>query len=150
MEILSRVLKNVFTKYLPSKKLVWVHGPFEESENDGTIFKSRLSTLLFADEAVEVDKGYKGDNKMKLPDMGETSQQQQMKSNARAQHEAVNGRLKHFNVLTIHFQHMKPNKEGMMIKHGMSFKAVAVITQLKFLSGESIFKAILDYDVEYL
>ena len=74
---------------------------------------------------------------MKLPGMTITSEERKMKSNARAQHEAVNGRLKQFNVLTTHFRHMKPNKKGMLQKHGMCFNAVAVITQLKFIGGTS-------------
>eukprot|EP00536_Pseudo-nitzschia_multiseries_P000321 jgi/Psemu1/707/gm1.707_g len=117
--------------------------------NDATIFKEGLSTLLHDDEGVEVDWGYKGDDKMKLPDMGMTSKQRKMKANARAQHETVNGRLKIFNVLTTHFRHMKPNRQGMMQKHGMCFNAVAVITQLKFASGETTFDDGLEYDVNY-
>ena len=129
---------------------MWINGPFAGSKNDGTIFREGLGTLLHEDEAVEVDQGYAGDNKMKLPGMGKDSKERKMKSNTRAQQEAVNGRLKQFNVLTTHFRHMKPNKEGMMRKHGMCFNAVAVITQLKFiLGGESIFADGLEYDVHY-
>ena len=72
-----------------------------------------------------------------------------MKSNARAQHEIVNERLKQFNILTTHFRHMKPDKESMMERHGMCFRAVAVITQLKFMNGENIWNDGLDYDVHY-
>eukprot|EP00536_Pseudo-nitzschia_multiseries_P010654 jgi/Psemu1/26647/gm1.26647_g len=129
--------------------IVWINGPFVGSANDATIFKEGLSTLLHNDEGVEVDWGYKGDDKMKLPDMGMTSKQRKMKANARAQHETVNGRLKIFNVLTTHFRHMKPNRQGMMQKHGMCFNAVAVITQLKFASGETTFDDGLEYDVNY-
>eukprot|EP00536_Pseudo-nitzschia_multiseries_P013950 jgi/Psemu1/36962/gm1.36962_g len=129
--------------------IVWINGPFVGSANDATIFKEGLSTLLHDDEGVEVDRGYKGDDKMKLPDMGMISKQRKMKAKARAQHETVNGRLKIFNVLTTHFQHMKPNRQGMMQKHGMCFNAVAVITQLKFASGETTFDDGLEYDVNY-
>ena len=38
-------------------------------------------------------------------------------------------------------------KEAMMKKHGMCFAAVAVITQLKIMAGETIFE--VDYDVHY-
>eukprot|EP00536_Pseudo-nitzschia_multiseries_P013949 jgi/Psemu1/36960/gm1.36960_g len=129
-------------------------GVFAQTEwtraNDATIFKEGLSTLLHDDEGVEVDRGYKGDDKMvKLPDMGMISKQRKMKAKARAQHETVNGRLKIFNVLTTHFRHMKPNRQGMMQKHGMCFNAVAVITQLKFASGETTFDDGLEYDVNY-
>eukprot|EP00536_Pseudo-nitzschia_multiseries_P019074 jgi/Psemu1/58787/gm1.58787_g len=115
--------------------IVWINGPFVGSANDATIFKEGLSTLLHDDEG--------------LPDMGMTSKQRKMKANARAQHETVNGRLKIFNVLTTHFRHMKPNRQGMMQKHGMCFNAVAVITQLKFASGETTFDDGLEYDVNY-
>ena len=129
--------------------IVWINGPFIGSANDGTMFIEGLSTLLHDEEAVEVDKGYKGDRKMKLPDMGMTSKERKMKSNARSQHETVNGRLKIFNVLTTHFRHMKPNREGMMQKHGSCFNAVAVITQLKFANGETTFEDGLEYNVHY-
>eukprot|EP00536_Pseudo-nitzschia_multiseries_P000808 jgi/Psemu1/1811/gm1.1811_g len=102
--------------------IVWINGPFVGSENDATIFKEGLSTLLHDDEGVEVDRGYKGDDKMKLPGIGVTSKQRKMKANARAQHET---------------------------KHGMCFNAVAVITQLKFASGETTFDDGLEYDVNY-
>ena len=67
-----------------------------------------------------------------------------MKSNARAQQEALNSRLKQFNVLTTHFRHTKPNRETMMERHGQCFDAVAVITQLKFLLGATVFADGLD------
>jgi len=43
--------------------IVWTNGPFEASVDDPTISKDTLSGELFDDEAVEVDKGYKGDDK---------------------------------------------------------------------------------------
>eukprot|EP00536_Pseudo-nitzschia_multiseries_P016490 jgi/Psemu1/46397/gm1.46397_g len=129
--------------------IVWINGPFVGSKNDGTIFKEGLSNLLHDDEAVEVDRGYRGDDKMKLPDMGFTWIERKMKSNARLQHETVNGRLKIFNVLTSHFRHMKSNRQGMMQKHKICFEAVATVTQLKFASGETTFKDGLEYDVNY-
>eukprot|EP00536_Pseudo-nitzschia_multiseries_P000054 jgi/Psemu1/176/gm1.176_g len=129
--------------------IVWINGPFVGSGNDATIYKEGSSTLLHDNEGVEVDQGYKGDDKMKLPDMGMTSKQRKMKANARAQHERVNDRLKIFNVLTTHFRHVKPNRQGMMQKHGMCFNAVAVITQLKFAIRETTFEDGLDYDVSY-
>ena len=134
---------------IKTAKIVWINGPFIASKNDTTIFTEGLSHLLYDDEGVEVDKGYRGDNKMKRPGMGISHDDRKMKSNARAQHEIVNGRLKHFGVLTTHFRHMKPNRDGMMKKHKLCFDAVAVITQLKFIFGESIFAKGLDYNVAY-
>eukprot|EP00536_Pseudo-nitzschia_multiseries_P001354 jgi/Psemu1/3171/gm1.3171_g len=129
--------------------IVWINRPFVGSKNDGTIFKEGLSNLLHDNKAVEVYRGYRGDDKMKPPDMGFTRKERKMKSNAWALHETVNGRLKIFNVLTLHFRHMKPDTQGMMQKHKICFKAVAVITQLKFASGETTFKDGLEYDVNY-
>ena len=129
--------------------IVWVNGPFRGGLGDKTIFKDGLATLLFEEEGVEVDKGYTGDDRFKTPGIGLTSQKRKMKSNARSQHEAVNGRLKQFNVLSTHFRHMKPNKEVMMQKHKLCFHAVVVITQLKFQSGATVFADQLDYDVHY-
>ena len=68
------------------------------------------------------------------------SKQRKMKSNVIAQHEAVNGRLKQFNVLTTHLWHMKPNREGIMEKHKWCFAAVTVITQLKFWSDVDLWR----------
>eukprot|EP00536_Pseudo-nitzschia_multiseries_P006749 jgi/Psemu1/15990/gm1.15990_g len=160
-EIIKEIVKEVLgwpesVKYevlgvcLKTGWIVWINGPFVGSKHDGTIFKEGLSNLLHDNEAVEVDRDYRGDDKMKLPDMGFTQIERKMKSNAWSQHETVNGRLKIFDVLTSHFRHMKPNRQGMMQKHKICFKAVAVIThQLKFVSGETTFKDGLKYDVNY-
>ena len=154
-KMLSHKINGPGVKYevavcLKTGKIVWINGPFIASVNDGRIFREGLSTLLCRDECVECDKGYLGDDKMRLPHMGFTSKERKMKSNARAQQECINGRLKQFNVLTTHFRHMKPNREGMLKKHGMCFTAVAVITQLKLtVGGESIFAKGLEYDVNY-
>ena len=66
----------------------------------------------------------------------------------RGRHANVNGRLKHSNVLCTSFHHSaERDREEMFFKHGMCFAAVAVIIQLKFENGESLFGA--DYDVHY-
>jgi hypothetical protein len=68
--------------------------------------------------------------------------QKKQKNDVRARHENVNSRLKIFNVLNVSFRHTNP-REMMMQKHGICFKAVAVVTQLKFEAGERL------YDVHY-
>ena len=129
-------------------KIVWINGPFIASKHDNNIFREGLRNHLFDDEAVECDRGYGEDDILKAPQVGSDSNERKMKSNPRAQHEAVNGRLKQFKVLDSHFRHMKPDKAGMMEKHGACFFAVAVITQLKIMGGEKIFNE-LEYDVNY-
>ena len=115
---------------------------------NSVILREGLSTHLLEDEVVECDTGCGNDRKLRTPDVGEHKVDRKMKANARAQHEAVNGRLKQFNVLTTHFRHMKPNREGMMKKHKMCFDAVAVITQLKFMNGMRTFGNV-DCDVAH-
>ena len=126
--------------------IVWVNGPYVASTNDGTMFRQKLTHLLCEGEGVEVDGGYKGDARMKTPRMGMTSKIRKEKSVVRGRHENVNGRLKQFNVLTTHFRHTSPRNK-MMEKHGKCFHAVAIITQLKFLAGESIYD--VDYNASY-
>ena len=98
---------------------------------------------LYDEEGVEVDAGYRGDDKFMTPSMGSDSKGRKNKSIIRGRHENVNSRLKIFNVLTTYFRHMKPNNL-FQTKHKMCFNAVAVITQIKFdIGGERL------YDVEY-
>lgn len=122
--------------------IVWVNGPHVGSANDGTIFKDKLADLLADDEGAEVDAGYKGHDKMKAPTVASTRVHRKEKSVVRGRHENVNGRLKIFNVLNVPFRHTKPRNE-LMEKHGICFHAIAVVTQLKFEFGESL------YDVKY-
>lgn len=127
--------------------IVWINGPFIASKDEGKIFKETLSGLLCDDEAVEVDRGPKGDVKLKHPQAGFDSKEREEKSKVRGRHENVNGRLKMFHVLSDHFHHMQPNSEAMMMKHKWCFQAVAVITQLKFDGGEQLYD--VDYNVNY-
>jgi hypothetical protein len=123
--------------------IVWVSGPHKAGRNDWQIFNADLTHRLCDDECVEVDQGYKGNEKFKTPEMGADSKGRKEKSLVRARHENINGKLKTFNLLTTHFRHMKPNNK-FMEKHGMCFNAIAVVTQLKMeFAGESLF------DVEY-
>jgi hypothetical protein len=117
--------------------IVWINGPFVASKNDITVFQGSLRSLLLEDEYVEADSGYRGDSKLMTPQVSLSSNQRKQKSKVRARHENVNARLKVFNVLNISFRHMNPSVE-MMEKHGSCFKAVVVLTQLKFQAGEKL------------
>ena len=83
--------------------IVWVNRPFVASTNDSVMFRSLLTHLLCKDKGVEVDAGYKGDTKMKTPNMGITRQIRKEKRKVRGRHKNVNRRLKQFNVLKTHF-----------------------------------------------
>ena len=56
-----------------------------------------------------------------------------MKDDARARHETVNRRLKHWGILKNVFRHD-------IEKHTNELRAVAVITQLEFENGEPAFQ----------
>ena len=133
-----------------TSKIVWIGGPHRAGKNDNTVFQYELQALLFDDEAIECDMGYGGDARLKTPQLGKDTKEREMKSEVRAQHEAVNGRLKIFNVLNTHFRHMGRDRAEMMEKHKSCFYAVAVITQLKFMAGDKIFSRELEYDVTYM
>ena len=123
--------------------IVWVNGPFKGRKRDYEIFMEGLKHQLYDDENIEVDSGYKGDDKFMIKHMASDAKGWKEKSNIRSRHENVNSRLKLYNVLTTHFRHMKPTTKYME-KHKMIFDSVAVITQLMMESGGSKL-----YNVEY-
>ena len=127
--------------------IVWINGPFCAGTRDVEIFNNALVNELAEDEVVEVDGGYGGIINGRLPRQGIDSQERKEKSVARGRHEAINGRLKVFAVLTTHFRHMGKNREEMMQKHKICFNAITVITQLKFEGGDKTFD--VKYDVNY-
>lgn len=127
--------------------IVWTNGPFVASTNDATICINGLLNELADDEGVEVDAGYRGNNKFKAPFTATSRVQRKQKSVVRARHENVNGRLKIFDILNIPFRHLNP-RNRMMEKHGKAFDSICVITQLKFENGESLYE--VPYDVTYL
>lgn len=127
-------------------RIVWSHGPFVASASDATICIGGLITHLAEDEGIEVDGGYKGHNKFKKPETASTREARKQKSVVRGRHENVNSRLKIFDVLNVPFRHLNPR--GRMIeKHGYCFHSIAVITELKFENGESLYD--VPYDVSY-
>ena len=127
--------------------IVWTNGPFKAGTPDQTIFNNALSHEIGDNEIVEVDGGYVGTMKGRMPTQGIDSKERKQKSIARGRHEIVNGRLKQFSVLTTHFRHMGKNTEEMMQKHKLCFDAVTVVTQLKFDAGMKTFD--VEYDVDY-
>ena len=123
--------------------IVWVNGPFKAGKGDNTIFREGLSRKLESNEKVEADSGYRikddciASRQLVTPGVGATSNDRKAKSVARSRNERVNGKLKVFNALNIHFRHSKP-RDQMMAKHKVCFNSIAVITQLKIEDGETI------------
>ena len=115
--------------------IVWFVGPFPCAESDIKIFRGDLMHLLSDGEKILADRGYNGE-----PDYIVTATDLE-KHNiwllrdyyiVRARHEAVNRRLKVWNILGHRFRHG-------VSKHADAFGAVAVIEQLKMENGEPMF-----------
>jgi hypothetical protein len=109
--------------------IVWVNGPYKCGRwPDLKIFRDRLKGLLIPREQVEADKGYRGDDKVRHPNMARSYAELYAKKLARGRHETINCRLKRWGILSHVFRHD-------LNKHGHAFMAVAVLTQLTFDHG---------------
>lgn len=126
--------------------IVWISGPHPASLNDASIFIQGLSNLLAVDEGAEVDGVYKGHDQLKAPSVAKTRKARKQKSIARGRGEINNSKLKVFGVLCKSFRNTGTRDQGeeMLVKHGLCFDAVAVVTQLKYESGEKIFDVVYD------
>ena len=114
--------------------IVWINGPFRCGENDINISRTALIGALDRDEAAVADEGYRGEpHHIRTPQTG-SQNEKAMQDVARARHETVNSRLKDFDILGAqYFRHDS-------IFHSSCFRAVAVLTQLKFEHGETPFQ----------
>ena len=105
--------------------IVWVNGPYPPGEwNDLRIAMEELVYMFEGDERAVADKGYRGhpmyfDTPWRFLD---TLSQRVRKALARARHETVNRRFKHWQILKQVFRHD-------IAKHGTVFFAVANIEQ---------------------
>ena len=115
--------------------VVWTNGPFPCGAcHDITIFRSGLKPMLLLWEQVEADEGYRGDLKARRKEeVGVTVKQYIAKGRARARHETVNGLFKVFGALSGRFRHH-------ISKHGVIFRAVCSITQIKIMHEQPIFQ----------
>lgn len=113
---------------LKNGEICWVNGPFSPGEwPDLKIFKENLRQNLKPHERVIADGGYHDDKCVQLM----TGKQDGIRF-FRAQHEAVNGRLKRFRILASTFRHNKA-------LHCDCFFAVANIVQVEIRMGLSTF-----------
>ena len=125
---------------IKSGDICWLNGPYPAGEYpDIKIFTETLMQELDEGERVETDKGYRGHTtKCKVPGPLYADQVQylEMKKRVAARHETINNRLKFFTCLDKRFRHS-------MAKHASCFRAVCVLVQLSFESGEPAFN--VDY-----
>lgn len=120
---------------IQSGDIVRVNGPFPFGHwPDIKIFRLDLMHELLEGERVEADKGYRGEPQaVALPgEELENPKRHEEKRTARARHETMNRRLKHWGCLFHVFRHD-------LRKHARIFQSVAVITQLAIENGEPLF-----------
>lgn len=120
--------------------IVWFRGPFPCNLSDRDIFDSFLSKELLPGEGVEADSGYTGRQQIFTPGVAKNHKERKQKSQVRGRHENVNGRLKVFGV-------MKRWNNPDPAKHGVFARCVAVIVQLSFTLGESLYE--VPYEANY-
>ena len=116
--------------------IVWFNGPFNPGEmNDLNISRSGLKQkLLEASGKAEADAGYKGEPLViRHPDVFVSKSDLRAKSRSRIRHETINRCMKQFNCLSCIYRHK-------LEIHHLLFKAVIVITQILFDSGERPFQ----------
>ena len=90
--------------------------------------------LMIAGEKAEADMGYRGElDTIRHPRIYISQSDRKAKAIVRARHETINRRMKQFNCLKQNYRHD-------LAKHGIIFRAVAVITQILFDCGEKPFK----------
>lgn len=113
--------------------IVWTNGPFPCGQwSDIKIARNCLVDLMSEDEMALADGGYRDNyDRFDTPN-GLNNEDQYMKAVARARHEAINRRLKHFRVLGNTYRHA-------LNKHYSCFMAVANITQLGFVEEGPVF-----------
>jgi hypothetical protein len=117
-----------------NSEIVWIKGPFPcGAWPDITIFCMHLRQKFLPGEKCIADRGYRGE-----PDFVttrndcETRSKRRLLNRIRGRHENVNARLKNWNCVKDRFRHD-------LSKHGMVFKAVAVLTQLSLKTDEPLF-----------
>jgi len=120
--------------------IVWFRGPFPCNMSDRDIFDLFLATKLFPGEGVEADSGYSGRSQIFTPGVAQNRTALKQKSQVRGRHENVNGRLKVFGV-------MQRWNNANTAKHGVFARCVAIIVQLSFSLGETLYD--VEYDVNY-
>lgn len=106
--------------------VVWINGPFPCGQwSDIKIARNCLVDLMSSDEMALADGGYRDRyDRFDTPN-GLNNDDQYMKAVARARHEAINRRFKHFKVLQSTYRHP-------LEKHYSCFMAVANVTQMVF------------------
>ena len=108
-------------------------GPYKGGEHELPIFQKDqgLRSKLPDGSKPIGDKGYQGDEKVSVNNRLDSEEVRTFKKVARARHEALNGRLKEFSVLSGRFCHK-------IEKHKTVFEAVCVVVQYTLENGRPL------------
>jgi hypothetical protein len=79
-------------------------------------------------EKVVADRGYRGDERICIPDDFLDNEHKIAMNTARARHETINGHLKRWGILKNVFRHIRD-------KHHIAFRSVLVLTQISIENG---------------
>ena len=124
-------LRYVLAASVETGYIVWVHGPYPcGSHPDVCIFRIMLKGMLSDNEKIIADRGYR-DIKCTYTALSDPTLARNF-SLCRARHEAVNRRIKQFNVLRQRFRHCKS-------RNGICFHAVSNMTQIMIEQGAPFF-----------
>ena len=120
--------------HLFENKIVWISGPHQAGETDLVIFRKENGLKDNIPDGCNVigDKGYSGDEKVSINNRQDSDAVCKFKKTARAPHEALNGRLKEFVILSGRFRHK-------IEKHKIAFEAVCVVVQYSMENGRPLF-----------
>ena len=129
--------------------LVWINGPFPPGDwPDVEVFRLNLKLQLGANERVEADDGYIGEDPRTAKCPGgvrymEDQHWRAKRSNVRSRGETANHRLKMFAAIDGTFRHN-------ILKHSVCFRACAVLAQLSFEVGSKALYQIKNYDQSWM
>ena len=116
--------------------IVWINGPYEPGLwNDLTIFQNSLQSNLEEQERVEADDGYIGAHPefAKCPrGFADPAETLAMQARVRHRQETINLRFKFFGAMKQTWRHE-------IGRHGIAFRAIAIILQLTINTGERLF-----------
>jgi len=128
-----------------TSRIVWVSGPHPPGMwNDIEIFRKGLINMLEDGEQIEADNGYLGEapRKCVIPDRSRPcvrDDNPRMKSRLQKRHETANRRLKVYRSLNGVFR-------GSVSRHSVCFRALAVLLNLAFHSGEQELFDVREHD----
>ena len=108
-------------------------GPHKGGETDLIIFRKDegLKAKLQNGGKAIGDKGYVGEEKVSINNRCDADDVKKFKKVARARHEALNGRLKEFAILSERFRHA-------ISKHRIAFEAVCIVVQYSMENGRKL------------